>query len=187
MGAVSCPFKSVHVQQVAPFNSAGLRERLPRRHRLPQSPFGQHRVLRCTHAITARIALADAALRPGRGRAGAVRRRALGALGRDDTDEPPFESFTILTHPNQAIPAPLTPGGPVFISGLAQRMWLGGPQLLADVALRIASTPELGAYAVSHAHRDKSRSDYTLVAPRGASEYLVSEPGMAHEDETGDD
>lgn len=88
--------------------------------------------------------------------------------GRDDTDEPPFQSFTTLTHPNSAIPAPLTPDGPVFVSGLVLRVWLSGPQLLADAALRIASTPELSAYAVSHAHRDRIRSDYTLVEPRGA-------------------
>ncbi len=53
---------------------------------------------------------------------------------REDAEDPPFESFTLLTHSNAAIPAPLTPDGPVFISGLAERAWLSGPQLLAGGA-----------------------------------------------------
>lgn len=95
---------------------------------------------------------------------------------RDDTDEPPFVSFAILTHPNDAgIPTPLTPDGPVFVSGLLERAWLSGPQLLAGSALRLAATPALSCYAVSQAYRERARSDYTLVEPRDASDYLMAE------------
>lgn len=99
--------------------------------------------------------------------------------------DPPFESFALLTHPNAAIPAPLTPDGPVFISGLAERAWLGGPQLLAGAALRLATTPALSSYPVSHAYRDRGRSDYTLIEPREASDYLL--PGAEMADEVDDE
>lgn len=106
---------------------------------------------------------------------------------REDAEDPPFESFAILTHPNPAIPAPLTPDGPVFVSGLAERAWLSGPQLLAGAALRLATTPALSSYAVSHAHRDRSRSDYTLIEPREASDYLLPDNmGEADDDEDED-
>lgn len=95
---------------------------------------------------------------------------------REDAEEPSFESFALLTHPNAAIPAPLTPDGPVFISGLAERAWLDGPPLLAGAAVRLATTPILSSYPVSHAYRDRARSDHTLIEPREASDYLMPEP-----------
>ncbi len=105
---------------------------------------------------------------------------------REGADEPPFESFALLTHPNSAIPKPLTPDGPVFISGLAERTWLSGPQLLASAALHLATTPALGSYAVSHAYRDRARSDYTLIEPREASDYLMPELDMTDDDDDDD-
>ncbi len=104
---------------------------------------------------------------------------------REDAEEPPFESFALLTHPNAAIPAPLTPDGPVFISGLAERAWLSGPQMLAGTALRLSTTPALSSYPVSHAYRDRARSDYTLIEPREASDYLL--PGLDEVVEEEDD
>ena len=105
---------------------------------------------------------------------------------RDDSDDPPFESFTLLTHPNAAIPAPLTPDGPVFISGMAERTWLGGPQMLAGAALRLATTSALISYPVSQAYRDRGRSDYTLIERREASDYLMAEPDVVDEEEDDD-
>ncbi|MGN6151430.1 MAG: SOS response-associated peptidase [Lysobacteraceae bacterium] len=105
----------------------------------------------------------------------------------EDSGEPPFESFAVLTHPNAAIPAPLTPDGPVFIAGLAQRAWMDAPPLLAGAALRLTSTPALASYAVSRAHRDRGRSDYTLVEPREASDYLMPEPDAFDEEEDPDE
>ena len=105
----------------------------------------------------------------------------------EDAGEAPFDSFAILTHPNPAIPAPLTADGPVFISGLAQRVWLSGSQLLARAALRLATTPTLSAYAVSHAHRDRSRSDYTLIEPREASDCLMPQPYAIEDDDDDED
>lgn len=50
--------------------------------------------------------------------------QVLGAAGRweqERAEEPSSESFVLLTHPNSAIPKPLTLNGPVFISGLVER------------------------------------------------------------------
>ena len=98
----------------------------------------------------------------------------------EEAEDPPFESFTILTHPNAAIPAPLTPDGPVFVEGAAAGVWLSGPSMLAGHALRRSKTPVLGSYAVSHAYRDRARSDYTLIEPRAASYYLEPEADAFH-------
>ena len=105
---------------------------------------------------------------------------------REDAEDAPFESFALLTHPNAAIPAPLTPDGPVLISGLAEWARLSGPQLLAGGALRLATTPVLSSYPVSHVYRDRARSDYTLIELREASNYLMPEPGEADEEEDDD-
>lgn len=105
---------------------------------------------------------------------------------REDVEDLPFESFALLTHPNPAIPKPLTPDGPVFMSGLAERAWLGGPQLLAAAALRLAITPVLSSYPVSHAYRDRARSDYTLIEPREVSDYLMPGPDTVFEPEDDD-
>ena len=105
----------------------------------------------------------------------------------DEAEDPPFESFTILTHPNAVIPAPLTPDGPVFVEGTAAKNWLSGPSMLAGHTLRRSKTPALGSYPVSHAYRDRARSDYTLIEPRAASNYLEPEPDAFHDGSEDDD
>lgn len=90
-------------------------------------------------------------------------------------------SFAILTHPNPAIPAPLTPDGPVFLGHAAARAWLQGPQFVAGALLRMANAPELTSYPVSMRYRDRKRDDYTLLEPASASDYL--EPVHAAEDD----
>ncbi len=47
--------------------------------------------------------------------------------------------------------------------------------MLAGTALRLSTTPALNSYPVSHAYRDRARSDYTLIEPREASDYLMPE------------
>ena len=90
-------------------------------------------------------------------------------------------SFTILTNPNQAIPAPLTPDGPVFLGHAAPHLWLDGPQFLAGALLRLANASELNSYPVSPRYRDRTRDDYTLLEPASATDYL--EPLRPDDDE----
>lgn len=62
----------------------------------------------------------------------------------------------------------------------------GRLQLLAAAALHLATTPALSSYPVSHAYRDRARSDYTLIEPREASDYLMPEPDDVDEQEDDD-
>lgn len=76
-----------------------------------------------------------------------------------------LDSFAILTHPNRAIPPPLTPDGPVFLSPSRLDDWL-----LCDVgrAMRVAlgaRQPELEAYPVSRRIANRETDDYTLLEP----------------------
>jgi putative SOS response-associated peptidase YedK len=81
----------------------------------------------------------------------------------------PLHTFTILTHPNDAIPAPLVPDGPVFLPQAQWRSWLAGaPRLSARVLSRLEQ-PMLEAYPVSRAVRDPDRDDYTLLEPASTS------------------
>lgn len=77
----------------------------------------------------------------------------------------PMDTFSVLTGPNPAIPAPLTPDGPVFLDGPAAMAWLCGA-LPSPAALRArSSTPALEAYPVSRAIGNPARDDYTLLEP----------------------
>lgn len=99
--------------------------------------------------------------------------------------EPALFSFTIITHPNDAVPPPLTPDGPVFLTVSASEIWLAGPRLFPAAFLRIAKQPSLTKHAVSSTHRDRSRDDHTLLEPRGAGDYL--EPLLSVDDEREED
>jgi len=99
------------------------------------------------------------------------------------SEDASLHSFAILTHPNDAIPQPLTPDGPIFLTYRKSLDWLAGPTLFAESFLKSARQPALAAYAVSSAHRDRSRDDYTLVEPRAASEYLEPAAPAFDEDE----
>ncbi len=76
-----------------------------------------------------------------------------------------IDSFTVLTAPNTAIPAPLTPDGPVFMTGSVAMDWLAGALPTAAALRARSSTPPLEAYPVSRAFRDPGRDDYTLLEP----------------------
>ncbi|MDR7192363.1 putative SOS response-associated peptidase YedK [Luteimonas terrae] len=77
---------------------------------------------------------------------------------------PPLASFALLTMANAAIPAPLSPDGPLFLPSKALRTWLSDP---APDPARIAGTPQpaLEAYPVSRRIRSRDVDDYTLLEP----------------------
>lgn len=83
----------------------------------------------------------------------------------ESEDGQQLDSFTVLTGPNHAIPAPLTPDGPIFIAPAAALDWLGGAFKTPAALNARATTPALEAYAVSRAFRDPARDDYTLLEP----------------------
>lgn len=103
-----------------------------------------------------------------------------------DKGDVPLHSFTILTHPTDAIPKPLAPDGPVFLTEASARRWLeSGGSWLAGALLRMSAEPPLVSYAVSNAYRDRARDDYTLLEPRSAEAYL--EPSLLANSEDEDD
>jgi putative SOS response-associated peptidase YedK len=85
----------------------------------------------------------------------------------------PVYSFTVLTHPNAAIPAPLTPDGPVFLPADALDDWVStDPRRAMRLALR-APTPPLEAYAVSRRVADRRIDHYSLLEPADPGEANV--------------
>jgi putative SOS response-associated peptidase YedK len=96
----------------------------------------------------------------------------------------PVYSFAVLTHPNHAIPAPLTPDGPVFLAPEDFDAWVGtDPRRAMRIALR-ARTPPLEAYAVSRRVADRRRDDYSLLEPADPAEVVA---GDFDPDESADD
>lgn len=83
----------------------------------------------------------------------------------ESEDGQQLDSFTVLTGPNHAIPAPLTPDGPIFIAPATALDWLSGAFRTPAALNARATTPALEAYAVSRAFRDPARDDYTLLEP----------------------
>ena len=99
--------------------------------------------------------------------------------------EEAFSSFSILTSPNPAIPAPLVADGPVFVPHDRWKKWISGQPWLPMLFLRGLPQPALEAYPVSRAVRDPRRDDYTLlepVDPAGLSGH-PGDPFDAEEDE----
>lgn len=80
-----------------------------------------------------------------------------------EADAQQLDSFSVLTAPNRAIPAPLTPDGPVFLSAAQALEWLSGA-ITTPAGLHVRS-PALEAYPVGRAFRDLKRDDYTLLEP----------------------
>lgn len=98
--------------------------------------------------------------------------RALFAAGLWDrwpADAPELLTFTVLTMPNFAIPAPLVPDGPVFLGADRVLDWLRGPWLPSRF-LAQAKQPTLDAYRVSRRIRSAEADDYTLLEPADAME-----------------
>lgn len=105
----------------------------------------------------------------------------------DSEDGSALHSFAILTHANAAIPAPLSPDGPVFLSPRAASAWLGSSNLLGTAALHLAGSPSLVSYAVSAAYMDRARNGHTLIEPASASDYLGPPPAFDGEEDEDDD
>ena len=111
-----------------------------------------------------------------------------GVHGSEAAPEPPPQeavySFTVLTHPNDAIPAPLTPDGPVFLSADAIDEWVStDPRRAMRLALR-ARAPALEAYAVSRRVADRTLDHYSLLEP---ADPLEPPPEGLDPDEIDDD
>jgi len=89
---------------------------------------------------------------------------AAGLWDRWPADVPELRTFTVLTMPNDAIPAPLVPDGPVFLDPGAAADWIAGPWLPSRFLTRMRQ-PALDAYPVSRAIRSRDLDDYTLLEP----------------------
>jgi putative SOS response-associated peptidase YedK len=94
----------------------------------------------------------------------------------EGVDAPPVEpvySFTVLTHANDRIPAPLTPDGPVFLTPDQLDDWVStDPRRAMRLALR-APTPVLEAYPVSRRVADRRIDHYSLLEPADPAEAQV--------------
>ncbi|UKE73906.1 SOS response-associated peptidase [Xanthomonas graminis] len=108
---------------------------------------------------------------------------AAGLWERWERGEPALLSFSVLTHANPAIPAPLTADGPIFLSGNRWRSWLRGPRLFPTAFLVRAPQPTLTAYPVSSAYRQRERNDYTLLEPVDSAAAWPDDGADAEEDE----
>lgn len=76
-----------------------------------------------------------------------------------------LDSFSLLTGPNLAIPAPLTADGPVFVEAAAALQWLAGALTGPGALERRANRIALESYPVSRAIGDPQRDDFTLLEP----------------------
>jgi len=91
--------------------------------------------------------------------------RILFALGLWDRWGDVLESFTLLTFPNRAIPAPLTPDGPVFLPEHLFGQWFDASPGDAYRIAQSATQPKLEAYPVSRRVADRKRDEYFLLEP----------------------
>lgn len=107
---------------------------------------------------------------------------AAGLWERWEGEGGPVRSFTVLTQPNAAIPAPLVPDGPAFLGHDRWRRWPEGAGWFPQAFLQRAPQPELVAYPVSRAIRDPNREDYMLLEPVDANEPASPEEDTAQED-----
>jgi putative SOS response-associated peptidase YedK len=87
----------------------------------------------------------------------------------------PLRTFSILTHPNAAIPAPLVADGPVFLPHKDWSAWITESPWFPMRYLTTRPQPALEAYRVSRAIRDRTRDDYTLLEPAAAGDALAGE------------
>lgn len=107
--------------------------------------------------------------------------------GEDGTE---LRSFAILTHETRAIPPPLTPDGPVFLSARTALLWPGAASLVGTAALHVSTVPELVSWPVSAAYMDRNRNGHPLIEPASAGAYLAGMPaerGFGDEEDEGDD
>lgn len=92
-------------------------------------------------------------------------------------EEPHVYSFAVLTAPNDAIPSPLWPDGPVFVRADKIADWIEGPWF-AQRFLSNMPQPALEAYPVSRRIRSPDVDDYTLLDPVDPGEDAVADAGF---------
>ena len=94
-------------------------------------------------------------------------------------------SFSVLTQPNPAIPAPLVPDGPVFVEGERIADWINAEPGDAGRILKRMRQPRLEAYAVSRRVANRKLDDYSLLEPISAREDFETafDPDELDEDE----
>jgi putative SOS response-associated peptidase YedK len=101
-----------------------------------------------------------------------------------ERDAPPLLSFAILTRPNDAIPPPLVPDGPVFLPAAHWEDWITQRPWFIAQRLAMLRQPTLAAYRVSRAIRDRDRDDYMLLEPvTGDDAVAHAEDGDAWDDD----
>jgi putative SOS response-associated peptidase YedK len=96
-----------------------------------------------------------------------------------------LDSFAVLTHPNEAIPRPLTPDGPVFLSPARLDDWLACDSRRALRVALGAPQPELEAYPVSRRIASRDVDDYTLLEPVTPTDEIDAEG--AHDPDEADE
>jgi putative SOS response-associated peptidase YedK len=79
-------------------------------------------------------------------------------------------SFSVLTHENDAIPAPLVPDGPRFVPPAKLSEWIFAEPGKAARWLLAQPQPALEAYAVSRKVANRKLDDYSLLEPLAATE-----------------
>lgn len=79
-------------------------------------------------------------------------------------------SFSVLTHPNAAIPAPLVPDGPRFVPPAQLAQWIQAEPARAQRWLLAQKQPALEAFAVSRRVANRKLDDYSLLEPLAATE-----------------
>ena len=84
-------------------------------------------------------------------------------------------SFSVLTQPNAAIPAPLVPDGPRFVPPAQLARWIQAEPARAQRWLLAQEQPTLEAYAVSRRVANRKLDDYSLLEPLAATEAFDAE------------
>lgn len=93
-------------------------------------------------------------------------------------------SFSILTHPNAAIPSPLVADGPMFVSPGRIVEWIKAPAESAPRLLRREKQPRLEAYPVGRRVANRKLDDYSLLEPADPRDAAPADPDF---DEIEDD
>jgi putative SOS response-associated peptidase YedK len=99
-----------------------------------------------------------------------------------------LDSFAVLTMANPAIPAPLTPDGPVFLPAGDLVPWLEADPADARRIASRAPQPALEAYPVARRVGNPGLDDYTLLEPAdpAAREAAPDDDGFDAEDDPED-
>lgn len=103
----------------------------------------------------------------------------------DDAPDDVLLSFAVLTRPNAAIPAPLTPDGPCFMPFARIGEWLQAGARAGQSWLLRMPQPPLEAWPVSRRVVDRRLDDYTLLEPAAAGDEfdrILAPPGAADPD-----